>query len=206
MAKKDKEKIIEQLYNVSVEDLFKVAKSSIDYYLSFNKWPKVKPIGKEAATFVTLFEKGNLRGCIGSLKAIRPILVDVSVNAINAAFYDPRFTPLTKEELKENEDNFEIEISILSPLKKFEGSVKEWIEFIEKEKPGVFIQKGIYSATFLPDVWKQLPDPFEFMNHLALKAGMNITDWVDSEKFYYYTYVFKRKWKDIPLDYSFFKE
>jgi len=192
-----KEELVKKEFGVSVDELFKIAKDSILYFLDYQKFPSVEKKGKRAATFVTLFEKGNLRGCIGTITPIRYITEDVSVNAINAAFFDPRFLPLTKEELKENEDNLEIEISILTPMKRFEGSVKEWIEFIEREKPGVFIKKGPFSATFLPDVWKELPDPFEFMNHLSLKAGMSITDWVDAEKYYYYTLSFKKRWKDI---------
>jgi len=187
---------IEKLYNVSIEELFKIAKESIIFYLKNKKYPKISDNSKKGASFVTLFKNNTLRGCIGSIKAFRPLKHDVAYNAINAAFFDPRFDPLREEELKEN---LEIEISILTPMKKFEGSLRDWINFIAKEKPGVFIKKGLNSATFLPDVWKELTDPFEFMNHLSIKANMKVTDWVESEKYYYYTYSFKKNWKNINL-------
>jgi len=186
--------IVGELYNISVDELFKTAKESILFYLNNKKFPKIEDYSKKGASFVTIFKNGYLRGCIGSVQAIRPLKQDVSINAINAAFSDPRFEPLRGEELKEN---IELEISILTPLKKFEGSIKEWINFISKEKPGILIKKGHYSSTFLPDVWKELNDPFEFMNHLALKAGLKVTDWVDSEKYYYFTYSFKKAWDEI---------
>jgi AmmeMemoRadiSam system protein A len=197
MNEKKKEEYIKKIYNVSVEELFKIAKESIIHYLNNRKYPKFEDNSKKGASFVTLFKNKALRGCIGSILPVRPLKTDVSYNAINAAFFDPRFEPLSEEELKNNEKNFEIEISILTPLKKFEGNVKDWINFISKEKPGIFIKKGLYSATFLPDVWKELNDPFEFMNHLSLKAGLGVTDWVDSEKYYYYTFSFKKRWDQI---------
>jgi AmmeMemoRadiSam system protein A len=187
----------EREFGIKKDSLFEIAKTSILYFLKNKKFPEVIKKGKKAATFVTLFENNELRGCIGSLQAIRAISEDVSINAINAAFFDPRFLPLTEEELEKNKDNIEIEISVLTPMKKFEGSLKEWINFLIREKPGVFIVKDGYSATFLPDVWKQLPDPFDFMNHLAIKAGMNVTDWVEAEKYYYYTISFKKGWNEI---------
>jgi AmmeMemoRadiSam system protein A len=181
------------------ENLFKIAKFSILYYLKNKKEPKIKEKGEKLATFVTLFVNNNLRGCIGSILPVRDIYKDVSINAINAAFFDPRFNPLTESELKKVEDDLEIEISILTPMKKFNGSIKEWLEFLKKEKPGVFIKKGFYSSTFLPDVWEDIPDEILFMNHLALKAGLRPEEWVDCEKYYYFTKRKKKKWNEIEI-------
>jgi AmmeMemoRadiSam system protein A len=184
---------------ISWERLFEIAKYSILYYLKYGKEPIIKEKGEKRATFITLFINNNLRGCIGSILPFRDVYKDVSINAINAAFFDPRFNPLTEKELNRIKDLVEIEISLLTPMKKFEGNVKQWLDFLKDKKPGVFIKKGFYSATFLPDVWEEIPDEVLFMNHLALKAGLRPDDWVDSEKYYYFTERRKRKWEDINL-------
>ncbi len=181
------------------EELFKIAKYSILYYLKNKKEPLIKEKGEKLATFVTLLVNNNLRGCIGSILATRDVYKDVSINAINAAFFDPRFNPLTEEELKRIENDLIIEISILTPMKKFKGNIKEWLNFLKKEKPGVFIKKGFYSATFLPDVWEEIPDEILFMNHLALKAGLRPDEWIDSEKYYYFTKRKKKRWIEIKI-------
>ena len=184
---------------ISWERLFEIAKYSILYYLKYGKEPIIKEKGEKRATFITLFINNNLRGCIGSILPFRDVYKDVSINAINAAFFDPRFNPLTEKELNRIKDLVEIEISLLTPMKKFEGNVKQWLDFLKDKKPGVFIKKSFYSATFLPDVWEEIPDEVLFMNHLALKAGLRPDDWVDSEKYYYFTERRKRKWEDINL-------
>ncbi len=180
--------------------LFQIAKYSILFYLNYFEKPKINKKGEKRATFVTLFVNNTLRGCIGSILPFRDLYEDVCANSINAAFFDPRFNQLTKTELKRVEDNLILEISILSPMKKFEGDVKEWLSFIKKEKPGVFIKKNHFSSTFLPDVWDEIKDEVLFMNHLALKAGLSPEEWVECEKYYYFTERKKKKWKDIKLE------
>jgi len=129
-------------------------------------------------TFVTLKIQGQLRGCIGNLTASESVVDGVRRNAINAAFHDPRFSPLSKNEL----DRTEIEISILSepqPLE-YRGG-QDLIEKLRVKVDGVIIRKGHASATFLPQVWEQLPKPDEFLTHLCLKAGLPSDDWQKSE-------------------------
>lgn len=147
--------------------------------------------GEKYASFVTLTKQKELRGCIGSLEAHRDLYLDVADNAINAAFYDPRFEPLRINET----EHLEIEVSVLSKPSKFEGNDEEWIEFIKKQHPGVIIKKNGFRATFLPDVWKQLPDPYEFMYHLSIKAGLR--DWRNAEKFFYTTKSESKPWLKI---------
>ena len=126
--------------------------------------------------FVTLTLDGQLRGCIGSLGAVSSILDGVRENAINAAFGDPRFSPLTVAELAA----IEIEVSILSepqPLTYEDGD-----DLVAKLKPnidGVIIAKGSARATFLPQVWAQLPQPESFLNHLCQKAMLPMASWRD---------------------------
>jgi AmmeMemoRadiSam system protein A len=137
-----------------------------------------KRLKAKSGTFVTLNKKGTLRGCIGSLTPSETIVESVKRNAINAAFHDYRFDPLTPTEL----DDVEIELSILTEpeVLKYEDPA----DLISKLKPGedgVIIRFGASRATFLPQVWKQLPDPQDFLNHLCLKAGLAADAWQTSK-------------------------
>jgi hypothetical protein len=125
-------------------------------------------------TFVTLNINGQLRGCIGSLVGQVPLVKGVADNAINAAFHDPRFTPLSANEY----DNIHIEVSVLTEPEPLEYT--DTNDLIEKLKPGVhgvILQKGFASATFLPQVWDQLPTHDVFLSHLCLKAGLPGDTW-----------------------------
>jgi AmmeMemoRadiSam system protein B/AmmeMemoRadiSam system protein A len=125
-------------------------------------------------TFVTLKIGGQLRGCIGSLTATEPLSEGVRNNAINAAFRDPRFSPLTGKELPK----VEIEVSILSEPQPLEYSdADDLIKKLRVNIDGVIIRKGHASATFLPQVWEQLPAPEEFLSHLCMKAGLGSKAW-----------------------------
>ena len=128
----------------------------------------------QCGTFVTLNIGGQLRGCIGNLTPVESIYDGVKRNAINAAFHDHRFPSLTMAEL----DAIDVEVSILTELVLLEYENGE--ELISKLKPnvdGVIIQKGASRATFLPQVWEQLPEPEEFMSHLCAKAGLANDTW-----------------------------
>lgn len=125
-------------------------------------------------TFVTLTINGRLRGCIGNISPDRSIAQGVSDNAANAAFHDPRFAPLTPGEF----EKVHIEVSLLSEPKQLAFTGAE--DLLAKLKPGVdglIIRKGIHGATFLPQVWDQLPDKREFLGHLCLKAGLPVNEW-----------------------------
>ena len=125
-------------------------------------------------TFVTLTINGNLRGCIGHIIPQETLLQGIKENAINAAFKDPRFNPLSQKEWKD----VKVEISILTDPRPLEYSDGD--DLLKKIRPnidGVIIKKGYYQATFLPQVWEQLPDKKEFFTHLCLKAGMDGNEW-----------------------------
>ena len=129
-------------------------------------------------TFVTLNIDGRLRGCIGNLSANEPLSEGIRRNAINAAFHDPRFPPLTETEL----EKVDIEVSILSepqPLAYVDG--QDLLDRLRVDIDGVIIRKGHASATFLPQVWEQLPDPQEFLEHLCMKAGLSSDAWRHSK-------------------------
>ncbi|NOZ91547.1 MAG: AmmeMemoRadiSam system protein A [Epsilonproteobacteria bacterium] len=127
-------------------------------------------LAKEGAVFVTLKQHGHLRGCIGSIIAHRPLIDDLIHNAQSSAFNDPRFSPLKESELKDTD----IEISLLSPYKEVE--YKDIDELKKKIRPnidGVILKLGLYQATFLPQVWEELPTFELFFAHLCQKAGLN---------------------------------
>jgi hypothetical protein len=151
---------------------------------------------EKGASFVTLTQDQKLRGCIGTLEAHRPLLIDVKANAHAAAFRDPRFSPLTEKELGYTE----IEISLLSAMQALEFSAEH--DALAQLRPGVdgvVFEFGRYRSTFLPQVWEQLPDVALFMAHLKHKAGLQPEFWDDEVKLYRYT-VSKYKEKDITKE------
>lgn len=127
-------------------------------------------------TFVCLKIEEQLRGCIGSLVGDGPIAEGVKRNAMNAAFQDPRFVPLSAQEL----DRTRIEVSVLTaprPLEFLDGA-----DLMAKLRPhvdGVILRRGLANATFLPQVWEQLPQPQVFLAHLCRKAGLPADAWRD---------------------------
>ncbi len=124
--------------------------------------------------FVTLKQTGNLRGCIGNIEPIRSIKEGVAANVVNAAFYDTRFAPLSQEELEQ----VHISISLLTePEPLAYNDVEELCTRLQKGVDGVILSCGNNSATFLPQVWEQLPDVEQFLSHLSLKAGMSKDAW-----------------------------
>ncbi len=142
------------------------------------------------ATFVTLTQRGNLRGCIGSLEAHRPLAEDVRQNAIAAAFRDARFNPLNESELAITR----VEVSLLSPQEPLPS--KNEADALARLRPGV---DGVVfvcdhrRSTFLPQVWEQLPYPQQFMAHLKRKAGLAENFWSPEVKLFRYTV---EKWKE----------
>ena len=121
------------------------------------------------ACFVTLKKHGNLRGCIGSIIAHQPLIVDVVQNAQNAAFRDPRFNPLSQNELAD----LTIDISILSEPKQITFKDEEdLLNQIVPYKDGIIIKDRGLQAVYLPSVWEDLPDKELFLKSLKRKAGM----------------------------------
>jgi len=145
------------------------------------------------ACFVTLTQNQQLRGCIGTLEAHRPLLVDVKANAQAAALQDPRFSPLQAEEL----EGTEIEVSLLSAMQPLQFSGEA--DALAKLQPGVHgvvFEYGRYRSTFLPQVWEQLPDVIDFMAHLKYKAGLRPEFWADDVRLSLYTV---SKWKESEV-------
>jgi AmmeMemoRadiSam system protein A len=129
-------------------------------------------------TFVTLTIHGNLRGCIGHIVPQESLIEGIRVNAINAAFRDPRFRPLSRKEW----EDVKIEVSILTEPKPLPYTDSN--DLLRRLRPGtdgLIIKKGYCEATFLPQVWEQLPKKQEFLRHLCLKAGLEGDAWKDGD-------------------------
>ena len=127
-------------------------------------------LAEQGAVFVTLKKRDNLRGCIGSLIAHRSLLDDIISNAISSAFSDPRFPPLSENELKQ----IKIEVSLLSPYKKLTYRDKEDLKKkIRVNIDGIILKLGSNQATFLPQVWEDIPDFDSFFAHLCNKADLS---------------------------------
>lgn len=148
---------------------------------------------EKGATFVTLTQGGELRGCIGTLEAHRPLLEDVKANAVAAALHDPRFAPLQHTELSYTR----VEVSLLSASEAiaFE-SEQHALAQLRPEVDGIIFEYGHYRSTFLPQVWEQLPDPETFMAHLKHKAGLAPNFWAAGVKLSRYSV---SKWKESDL-------
>jgi uncharacterized protein len=163
----------------------RVVNSGVDSSASFKLVLQDLPtaLRVKRAVFVTLSTGGRLRGCIGSLEASQPLATAVAEAAHGAAFRDPRFAPLQVHEL----DHISIEISVLSAMQPLPVSSRaELLAALQPLHDGLLLQEGPRRATFLPEVWRQLPDPDNFFNHLLTKAGLPIGYWSPNLTFFRY--------------------
>jgi len=172
--------------------LLGIARNTIAHQLGFPVKPMEPADGlnEPGATFVTLTRHGELRGCMGTLEARRPLQDDVEHNALAAAFHDPRFTPLTEDEFHD----VKVEVSLLSPPQPL--LFADEADALAQLRPyidGVIFEYGQYRSTFLPQVWDQLPQPWQFMAHLKRKAGLPQNFWSPEVKLFRYTV---EKWKE----------
>ena len=136
------------------------------------------------ASFVTLEAGGRLRGCIGSLTATRPLAADVAHNAHGAAFTDPRFPPVKEDEV----EGLRIKISVLSPAAPMRvASAADLVASLRPGIDGLIVRDGDKRATFLPSVWKGIPEPERFVRALAKKAGWPAGHWSDTVRAWRYT-------------------
>lgn len=160
--------------------LIRLARSSIAQRLETGRALEVDlavvpaTLREPGACFVTLRREGELRGCIGSLEARRPLAVDAALNAASAAFDDPRFVPVSTAELVD----LSLEISILEPSRPLPARTEqELLALLRPGLDGLVLCLGERRATFLPAVWRSLPDPREFVRELKRKAGLSADFW-----------------------------
>jgi len=166
--------------------LLKIARQSIDSGLNgadalnidANRFSGA--LEKKSASFVTLTQNNELRGCMGSLQASEALAQSVANTAFNAAFRDPRFPKLTDRELPDTD----IEISVLSPMEPMLiTNRKDLLNQLQPNIDGLMLEDGQHRATFLPKVWESLTDPEEFLRHLMAKAGLPVDHWSGDIRF-----------------------
>ena len=126
-------------------------------------------LARPGASFVTLTIEGALRGCIGSLEALRPLGEDVAQNALHAAFRDPRFAPLTRAEWP----RVQTEVSLLSAPRPMRfADEPDLLAQLRAGEDGLILECAGRRGTFLPQVWESLPDKRRFLAELRRKAGL----------------------------------
>ena len=182
----------EKEYSLTEEEkkqLLKLARDTITTYVNSNQKLKLNKgdfsenLSEECGAFVTLHKHGDLRGCIGRFMPEQPLYEVVRDMAIATATQDYRFSPVTSSEL----DELDIEISVLTPLKKIED-----VSEIELGKHGIYIIKGPYSGTFLPQVATETGwNLEEFLGHCASgKAGIGWNGWKEADIYTYEAIIF----------------
>ncbi|MEK7769160.1 MAG: AmmeMemoRadiSam system protein A [Pseudomonadota bacterium] len=150
------------------------------------------------ASFITLTQSGELRGCIGTLQPRRPLLADVKSNAVSAALHDPRFLPLTREEFV----TVQVEVSLLTAPQPLDFA--DETDALAQLRPGidgVVFEYGRHRSTFLPQVWESLAQPHLFLAMLKRKAGLPDNFWAEDVKLSRYTVT---KWREADLDEEFY--
>ncbi len=170
----------DKLNEAEQEILLKIAREALDKSVRGEALPQVDlpalppALQKEGASFVTLTVGGQLRGCIGALEAYQPLALDVQEHAMAAALQDYRFPNVRPDELA----SIDIEVSVLTPRSPLDYTGPD--DLIAKLRPGVdgvVLQDGFRKATFLPQVWDQLPHPEQFLSQLSLKMGSPADVW-----------------------------
>lgn len=160
------------LLKIARESIVKAVKGEAKINLDLSTLPA--QLQEDGASFVTITKAGNLRGCIGTLEAYQALALDVQEHAVAAALEDYRFPSLTPREL----DEISIEISRLSQPEVFEyQSADELLQRLRPGIDGVILKNGFQRATFLPQVWKNLPDPVDFLSQLCMKMGSSPNLW-----------------------------
>ena len=160
--------------------LLKLSRQTIELATRYHPLPELvlneysAQLQEEGASFVTLTEKGELRGCIGALEPYQPLVQDVCEHAAAAAMDDYRFTPVSPDEVS----HLIIEISRLTiPQPLLYQQPTELLASLKPNVDGVILRDGMQRATFLPQVWEKLPDPAAFLSHLCQKMGAPSSLW-----------------------------
>ncbi|MGC9071993.1 MAG: AmmeMemoRadiSam system protein A [Acidilobus sp.] len=167
------------------EQLVRVARRSVEYYFDRKELmppPEGLPqvVYRPGAAFVTIetYEGGSrsLRGCIGFIEPIRPLARSVIEVAVEAAFNDPRFMPMEREEL----DTVTFEVSVLSGLEEAPKAPEGRLSFVKIGRDGLVVERGVYRGLLLPEVpVENLWDVETFLSEACIKAGLWPDCWRD---------------------------
>lgn len=176
-------KLLHQLVMDSIEySLENGSNARFESTLSLSDYPD--SLKENRASFVTLNIQQQLRGCIGTLEAYQPLVIDVVQNARSAAFHDPRFSPLSEKEFSQ----LQVHISVLSiPEPMAFDSEQDLLQQIRPGVDGLILSAAGHRGTFLPSVWDSLPNTEDFWLHLKSKAGLAQNYWSDELRVDRYT-------------------
>lgn len=167
------------LQRIAYISLEKAVRNHKKYSPSRRSYPE--EIFDKGASFVTLYKKGELRGCIGSVLPSMSIAQDIADNTYAAALEDKRFSPITAKELP----NITYTISLLTGFEEIiYHNEQDLIKKINRDIDGIVIRDGNRQGVFLPDVWKIFPNKEEFFKQLKIKAGLNPNYWSNNIKVY----------------------
>lgn len=174
-------------------ELLRLARTSIDASLAlggsagpapFSAPPLPPELTERRSSFVTLRRGAELRGCCGTLEALRPLAEDVWRNAWAAAFNDNRFVPVTAAEWPQ----ISLHLSLLTRPEPLDVTAEEQLlAQLRRQIDGLILETDTARATFLPQVWAQIPEPAQFVRQLKLKAGWPATYWSPGVRAYRYT-------------------
>ena len=172
--------MMENLTEAEKQTLLSLAREALDSSVHGKSLPPVDEtrltamLRADGASFVTLTINDRLRGCIGALQAYQPLYIDVREHAVAAALEDYRFPPVRPSELAK----IHIEVSRLtSPQTLIYRDSADLIEKLQPGIDGVILRDGPRRATFLPQVWDQIPSKEEFLGHLCVKMGAAPNQW-----------------------------
>jgi len=178
------------LSEIDMKKLLEIAREAITCVVRNEQIKIVEPgeysqiLRDPGASFVTLTKKEKLRGCIGTLEAYQPLVLDVQEHAVAAAMEDYRFPDVSEDELQ----LIKIEISRLTPVQLMDYSTpKDLISKLRKNVDGVLIKAYGRRGTFLPQVWEKVPDSNQFLSQLCVKMGVSPDLWRE-EHLQVYTY------------------
>lgn len=162
--------------------MLELARKTLRGVVTNGELPELKEVSpklaEKRACFVTLTKAGELRGCIGHILPQEPLCQAVMDNARSAALRDPRFPPLRPEEV----DQLKIEISVLTePQPLSYSSPDDLLKKLRPYEDGVLLRVGSHTATFLPQVWAQVPNKVEFLERLSQKAGCAPSAWREKD-------------------------
>ena len=170
----------DQLTDEEKQTLLRLARESLRQGVAGHTLPSLNldtlppALRRQGASFVTLTIGGQLRGCIGALEPYQPLAEDVREHAVAAALEDPRFPPVSPQEL----DSVEIEISRLTFPKDLQYTdADDLLDRLHPHTDGVILRDGFHRATFLPQVWEKIPDKAEFLDNLCYKMGESPDTW-----------------------------
>ena len=165
------------LLKLAAEAIQAVLDKKVPFRIETTKY--APELSKQGAAFVTLDKDHKLRGCIGTITPHRTLLSDIAENACKAAFQDPRFPPLTRDEIISS--HVSMHISVLSPQVPMTfTSEDDLVRQLRPKRDGLVLQDQGRRGVFLPVVWDQISEPKAFFSHLKRKAGLPETHWSDT--------------------------